>query len=628
MAPTSLMLVLMLATLGAFFAPTSLCCSLTAPALQAQGLSPYDSTSWYPSYAGYNVSGFTRTLPSVVDDSGSTKIERPDQRFIDLSYGDMIFWFGYKIRVDLLALAGEVQSISIPKWQSFCQGLKEGSSRFLNGTLWMIFNCYLWCVLYTIRLIASFLLMTWKPMSAIGLTLAITSSIVWAIKRIYSCIPVFWIGIPFKVLYKTLRWLFRKNGDEKAVQGFNSYSVKMAPPGKSVLEILFADNSHCGYASCVRLQTGEDALLTSLHCCDPTHKVRSFRTGSMIPLSQFQIVFPSEKLDLAILRGPTEWKSLLGAKASYMKTADRLTKQGVSFFTFDGQWEMHNAKVVGSDGLYTSVLSNTTKGYSGTPYFVGKDIIGVHKGYDGNDPSKNYNLMAPIPPIEGLTKPQYVFESSTIDGDVYSEEEIEELTKYAVETFEKVKKVPSSWRPNHKEDWWLDSLADESASHIEAPVNVELQGNGARGTDHQEKPESTLAKPADSTDDMLREIVAQIVGRIDLSALTQRVEGKLLNQVKSAQNKRTQQPEAKRTRSRKRNTSKNSSSPPSNGMTNQHLVKSQGSGKPDASPRYIIPKNRKTQPSGTVSSAPTQKWRPKSPVSGGPSSALPPKRQV
>nr|WDD62983.1 multifunctional protein [Sugarcane yellow leaf virus]WDD63001.1 multifunctional protein [Sugarcane yellow leaf virus] len=573
--------------------------------------------------------------------------------FSELSYSSMLGWMFFKMWLDCKTFSREATTLSDRFLEYTFSNTKGLLVEFLNNLLWNLIKLYVYAFTIITRLIMTMTILAWKPILIICLLVVLTSIVYHLMRKLFSFIQIWWVVAPILMIYRTVtyihRRLFASRGDEKMVQGFKSFAVPMSPPGHSVLEIVHPDDSHMGYASCVRLKNGEEALMTSVHCISDSFKVRSFRNGIKIPLTEFQVLLPANAMDIVLLRGPPEWKSILGAKAAHFTPVNQLNKGAVSFFIFDKEWMMHNAKVTGTDGFYATVLSNTEKGYSGAPYWNGKSIVGVHKGHVYGDDSKNYNLMSPIPPVKGLTAPNFVYESPSLQGDVFSDADVSDIADYAEEVYEKTLAEPKVWKPASGKYWWEmaeeedDFVVEAKSPPPDKPVEnatakeqtpaptVEKamvadqptpdQGNEPSGADHLKTPESTPLKQDESTKELLNNIVSQLIQKIDLSSIATRVEEKLLRQ---AQNK--QQQNGGKKSPRKRKTSNTSSKPHTNGKSPP--VTSQGSGNAANSPRYTIPQNRRAHNGESASSQSTQKWRPKSPVSGGPPSAPKPKRQV
>ncbi|QOI58520.1 RNA-dependent RNA polymerase [Miscanthus yellow fleck virus] len=447
-------------------------CACTKPLWDEKKYTAIDSTSSQPLFGWLDTNATVEYQPSDIV-SQYIRNKSPNH-FSELSYASMFGWIFLKMKVDLQKALSEVP-MCLEQFSEFIfDNMKDTSILFLNNLLWIIIKAYMYVVYTSLYWIGRVFLALWKPLSAASVVLGISTGIYKIILKVYSAIPVFWIFLPITLPVKmslTIKErLFRKNGDEKMVAGFKSFSVPMTPPGHAVLEIIAQDNSHVGYASCIRLKNGEEALLTSAHCCDGDYKVRSFRNGSKIPISEFLMILPAAKIDAVILRGPPEWKSLLGAKAAHFTPANQLNKGPVSLYSYDGDWKMHNAKVVGTDGKFITVLSNTEAGFSGTPYWNGKSIVGVHKGHVFGDDSKNYNLMSPIPPVKGLTAPNFVYESPSLQGDVYKDDDIDELADYAEQVYEKTLANPALWKPKSGKSWW------EMVEEEEGLESSKLQG--------------------------------------------------------------------------------------------------------------------------------------------------------
>nr|AEG20965.1 multifunctional protein [Sugarcane yellow leaf virus] len=620
---------------------------------------PWDSTSISrDSFSSLSFFGWPETNSTIelhgASPGGSLSSKSPSQpNFSELNYSSMLGWIFFKMWLDCKTFSREAMILSDRFLGYSFENAKGLSIEFLNNLLWILVRLYVCAFTIMIRWIMTIVILTWRPLVTIAFLVFLSSATYQMMKKLYSFIQIWWVLAPLLVMFRLAmylrRRLFSNRGDEKMVAGFKSFAVPMTPPGHAVLEIVHPDDSHMGYASWVRLKNGGKALLTSVHCINETFKVRSLRNGVKIPLTEFQVLLPAKNIDLVLLRGPPEWKSILGAKAAHFTPANQLNKGAVSIFVHDGEWKMHNAKVTGTDGFYATVLSNTEKGFSGAPYWNGKSIVGVHKGYVYGDDSKNYNLMAPIPPVVGLTAPAFVYESPSLQGDVFSDADVSDMADYAEEVYEKALAEPKVWKPASGKYWW--EMAEEEDDFVveakppppESPVEkvpgekqtpactvekastpveqTPVQGNEPSGADHLKTPESTPLKPDESTKELLNNIVSQLIQKIDLSSIATRVEEKLLQK---AQNK--QQQNGGKKSPRKRKTSNTSSKPPTNGK----------------SPPVISPVQEVRQTPSAIPSPKTEKHtmgrahhlrtprdgRPKSPDSGGLSSAPKPKRQV
>ncbi|WCO08384.1 p1 protein [Hemisteptia virus A] len=218
---------------------------------------------------------------------------------------------------------------------------------------------------------------------------------------------------------------------EMAVKGFITHDFIQEPPKKSILEMVFDDNSHGGYAVCARMADGKDYLLTVAHnVIDPRTgkkydrkiKIRSTYTGHAIDLGLFTRIHINQETDFAMFEGPQNWESILGCKGARYLTASSLRLGEVSIYHLKGEparWNRSGGKTVEAlENYKVKVLSHTTEGYSGSPYWSGKDIVGLHSAAREN---ANCNVMATIPDVSGLTTSNYVFETTALRGKVFDD---------------------------------------------------------------------------------------------------------------------------------------------------------------------------------------------------------------
>nr|QED42836.1 putative P1 [Allium polerovirus A] len=252
------------------------------------------------------------------------------------------------------------------------------------------------------------------------------------VQKIFGNLPIFLATMLCKILKASI--LMRRSKDyirEKAVKGFMSFTIQQTPPRNSVLELQYDNGSHAAYGACIRLYNGENGMATVNHAYEELKDggfVFSLRTKAKIPVSQFTEIFNSEKSDITILRGPPNWEGLLGCKSCQIQSAASLARSKATIYTFNGDWLAHNAEIVGSDHTFATTLCNTEPGCSGTPYFNGKTILGLHCGGSSDE---NYNLMSTIPPLAGITMPAYVFETTAPTGRLFTDDDIQLLTKLA-----------------------------------------------------------------------------------------------------------------------------------------------------------------------------------------------------
>nr|BCK74115.1 hypothetical protein [Poinsettia latent virus] len=215
---------------------------------------------------------------------------------------------------------------------------------------------------------------------------------------------------------------WRRYKNEKTVEGYKPFIIPQNPPKKSVIELSFSDGSHLGYATCVRLWDGSIYLMTAKHCLVKEALLKGRVAGHSLPLKNFDLFLTCDEIDFSLLRGPKQWEAYLGVKGADLITSNRIGRSPVTFYNLskDGEWLANSAQITGRHGKLCSVLSNTSPGDSGTPYYSGKNVVGIHKG---TSELENYNLMIPIPNIPGLTSPDFKFETTNVRGNLYNDED-------------------------------------------------------------------------------------------------------------------------------------------------------------------------------------------------------------
>nr|ACF48393.1 P1 protein-P2 fusion protein [Beet western yellows virus] len=316
-------------------------------------------------------------------------------------------------------------------YQSGVQVLSATSHKLLKQTLRGI--SYVWSSLIWASLCALWYLVREYTVETLilGWLYILTVCMVKAVAWTFGASPIFLFNIGLSTLRGISRilWFRRPYKCEKSVEGFLSFKIPQSPPKHSVLQVQHPDGSHAGYAKCVMLYNGTTGLLTARHVVSSGCKVTSTRNGNKIPLSEFKVETESSTRDLLLMAGPPNWEGTLACKAVHFQTAPYLCKCKATFFAFnEGAWESSNAEIAGASPCrnFVSVLSITDPGHSGTPYFNGKTLLGVHVG---GAKEENANYMAPIPPRAGLTTPNYVFETTAPQGRIFTEEEILELAE-------------------------------------------------------------------------------------------------------------------------------------------------------------------------------------------------------
>nr|WBQ21565.1 P1 [Cucurbit aphid-borne yellows virus] len=439
-------------------------------------------------------------------------------------------------------------------------------------------------------------------------------------------------------------WYRKSYNAEKSVEGYLSFKIPQNPPKNSVLQVQYKDGSHAGYATCVTLYNGTNGLLTAYHVAVPGSKVVSTRNGNKVPLSEFRSIMESEKRDLVLLAGPPNWEGTLACKAVQFQSAQNLCKSKASFYAYDGEgWISSNAEIVGiAEGkTHASVLSNTDAGHSGTPYFNGRTVLGVHVG---GAKDENFNYMAPIPPVYGLTSPAYEFETTAPQGRLFTQEEIEELIEEF--SFSEITSIMGHRRfhqmhdsQRHQAEYEYESGNGQAAASAETTALDATPAVGRKSGDAQspaapsspkvntytppnkrENRTATAASPTTSAStDTLSEIKQAIMDKIDVHSIEKQVvqalAGKAMKKPKSRRR-------GKRSSKNSQPTSQVSSMPSTPG--NKAGKKPQDSTRSDSSPSFTTLNKRKARIGETKSANSTQKWVISQRASGGPSSAQKP----
>lgn len=563
------------------------------------------------SFGGYNVT----TAPLLFDlqeDPPCVCISCPPTAELAISepYSALMHMIWLKASGDILLAFSraweDCASFLAYGWAAFATGTLTLASNFLWFMIWLwgfvaywITSCMwrMWRLILPVSLLASLGYFTLQLAKAIGWffgpTWCVLTSCVCAIRKI------FWRNQSSKANFC----------NEQRIEGFKSFSYYQEPK-KCILEIEHDNGSAAGFASVIRLEDmGECALLTCAHCLGKGRRVFSRWLGKSLPLSDFAPILVNTETDLAILRGPPNWTGTLGVKGATFVTLDRLARAPLTHYKLkvhDGatRWTANSAQLIGSFEKWGTVLSNTTHGDSGAPYFCGKQIVGVHKGCMADQ--KNFNLMVPIPAIPGLTSTKQIFETTAPQGKVFSEELVKSLTKVYTalshgdfaEAFRKAGKK-HTWADLEDDDDYLDALAekflnedDEIMVKIEtspgwgstwqyvpdsavyetffagrdierAPIKSDIQWENeskpvsSTRSKNEERPagdvkpstqspsvEEPSSTPTPSANDILQHIVNAMVGRIDVSeikaAIVANVSGSLLSE----------QPETKQRRKR------------------------------------------------------------------------------
>nr|AQX56684.1 P1 protein [Cucurbit aphid-borne yellows virus] len=540
--------------------------------------------------------------------------------------------------------------VSLEAMQNLQNLLMSGVRRFragLQGLLHVIFQAitYLWSSLISATACAIWYLLREHTIEMLSLA-ALYTSTVYMVKMaawIFGDLPIFLLKAGLSTARGTLRvlWYRKPYNAEKSVEGFLSFKIPQSPPRNSVLQVQYKDGSHAGYATCVTLYNGINGLLTAHHVAVPGSKVVSTRNGNKIPLSEFRSVMESEKRDLVLLAGPPNWEGTLACKAVQFQSALNLSKSKATFYAYNGEeWVSSNAEIVGiaQGGAHVSVLSNTDAGHSGTPYFNGKTVLGVHVG---GAKDENANYMAPIPPVYGVTSPTYEFETTAPQGRLFTQDEIEELIEEF--SFSEITSIMGHRRfhdmvdsRRHQPDYEYESGNGQAAATAETTAPNATPVVGRKSGDVQSpvapsSPKANTSTPSNKREDhtasavspttnastdTLSEIKQAIMDKIDVHSIERQVVQALADK---AMRKPKSRRRGKRSSKSSQLTSPVSSMPSTPG--NRAGKKPQDSTRSDPSPNSTMQNRRKAPNGGAKSASNTQKWVISQRASGGPSSA-------
>nr|UVK78411.1 MAG: polyprotein [Plant associated polerovirus 2] len=555
------------------------------------------------------------------------------------TYADILQMFSVKVSEDARKLYSEGSKTLRNSCASGWAELTRLSQIAFEGFLWTVI--FLWSsVLWQITVTIWHLVQTYTAAVVSLLLLYFLSlSLVRAVRWIFGGCPLYLLTGIFKTLKMISRavWYRRRYTEEKACEGYTTYTIPQSPPKNSVLMIEYADGSHSGYATCVRLYNGENALVTAYHVYDQVKengKLVSTRNGTKVPMNLFQEITGSPKADLAILRGPPNWEGTLAVKSVQMVNAQQLAKSKTTIYHYNGQnWMASNSEIVGHDKLFITMLSQTEAGFSGSPYFNGKNLVGVHVGGAKKD---NFNLMAPIPNIPGLTSPSYVFETTAPTGRVFMDLEIDEYSKL----FKSRAKAEAEFQLNFKskhgnwaddEDTHFYECGDTQFPHLEDPdlgqeardldkdttPVVTKSGNGKGSTVCQTNGQDLHTPTKEPVDGpkMLEGIVQSMAEKINISSIEKEVIRQLIAKTMKQKPRR-----ARRRAGPKPTTSPATLTTNTAGKYQPPHKRSQDSKPAVPYPNTTTQSKNKAQYGVKHSSASTPTWRPKQKDLAGPSS--------
>ncbi|USV27787.1 P1 [Soybean chlorotic leafroll virus] len=477
------------------------------------------------------------------------------------------------------------------------------------------------------------------------------------VRWIFGQLPVYLV----LTFLKTCRWIFRRlfwskrarnYAEEKCCEQFLTFSISQDPPKRSQLVFQNEDGKHVGYGTCIRLFNGTNGLITAYHVASSAYKVVSTRNGNKIPLSAFKPLMVSPLYDQALYEGPCEWESLLGCKGVNFAPAKSLGACKCSIYKIgdDGKWECTNAEIEGQLKHHVmnedtgekrsalpgqlSVLSDTTRGQSGSGYFNGKTLVAIHVGgsLECEDEDASYNVAVPVLPKAGLTAPNYVFETTAPTSGVFDSHTIEKLTAAYDEALKFMKSKKASGKA-----LWCDLEDDEFPYQVEGPQrekNNTPSGNGKRGADRgttgktvQHPGSAASAIPANDIPTG-EQIMSMLVERIANNINLKEVERASINAIRDQALKKPSRSSRRRYNKRnegnngntRRETTACSSTPSMTGSYTPPHRRSQASGPAVKPPNGFIQNRRQNVDGGKRSSEHIPKWVRKPTGSDGPSS--------
>nr|APG31663.1 hypothetical protein [Turnip yellows virus] len=541
----------------------------------------------------------------------------PEPRpLVEESYNDLLRAISQKSSSDFQ----NVYSLALSFSSDFCQHgleiLKDVSFLAVEKFLWGL--THLWSSL----ILASFSALWWlvsnftTPVFCLALLYIVTRYMVKMVLFLFGGLPI-WIILTFFSLLKKSFSALRSTPKclyEKAIDGFKSFTIPQSPPKSCVIPITHASGNHAGYASCIKLFNGENALMTATHVlrdCPSAVAISAKGLKTRIPLAEFKIIASSDKGDVTLLRGPPNWEGLLGCKAANVITVANLAKCKASIYSLERDgWVSSYAEIVGSEGTDVVILSHTEEGHSGSPYFNGKTILGVHSGASATG---NYNLMAPIPSLPGLTSPTYVFETTAPQGRVFTQEDITAIEELYSEAKARLERV-ANFKPKSG-IYWGDVEDDDD---IVFENKEDKSGNGVRGTVRETNGEGSSTPKTSNVDgkEMMEKIISSLVGKINL----ENIEKKVIEEVSA---KAMKIPKSRRRKAPKKQpeSSKDTSPHSTTGKYQPPHVRSPASVTAASCPNITTPSKKKNQAGGKPSSGTIPRWVRKQAASAGPSSA-------
>nr|ANH21070.1 P1-P2 fusion protein [Suakwa aphid-borne yellows virus] len=405
--------------------------------------------------------------------------EKPDlnQIIAESSYTDILILLSNKILLDSKSAVSVALSISQEYWASCVQIIRAFAFRVFKA--WLEGIIMLW--IYVISAILSGL--TWALLNLFPHMITViflcffTNLLVKIWKTLCGSASLVFLQTlfsPFFLAKRILTWiLVSLSGGylgrklEKATEGWKSFEIKMDPPLSSSLPVRNkVTKEHSGYCGFVQTHmknedgTFVEAFITARHVIDDDlGEIHSLKTKNFIACADLEVLGDWESIDLILLRAPKNVRSYLGCKPASIVAIDRLaTCDASTFYLKENEWCMSNARLVGGVTNGVAVLSNSVCGHSGSPFYNGKNILGVL--YGGGSYFENFNIMNPIPAIPGLTTPERQLESTAPRGKIFNDED---FSRNLEDEYQRAKNFKSNTGVN-----WADLPSDDEVEFEDA----------------------------------------------------------------------------------------------------------------------------------------------------------------
>ncbi|AQV03228.1 P1-P2 fusion protein [Cowpea polerovirus 1] len=413
------------------------------------------------------------------------------EQYVERTYSALALGLWELLLSDTQKYCQEGDIILQHSWQYACETFNKTTLILFEGVLELLIRVWSF-VIFAIFYTAWRFITQWTMHALLLLCLGLLTKISirtlrfvlgdWLVSLIAALIVAI-IKLPWTCFKTVFFKPFSGIKPEMAVKGFVTHDIHMKPPRDSQLLMAWDDGSHAGYATCIRLYNGTNALVTAAHCRKHEGFVVSTKTKNRIPINAFKPLCVDVKNDFALFEGPMEWESLLGCKAVAATPMYLIRKGSASHYRYvNGEWFQRYAQIgeivspAHSNKYALQVLSNTDEGDSGAGYFVGKNLVGIHLGASLTD---NHNAMLPILPIPGLTIPDYQLETTAPEGKVFTSSIYEE----ALKATERTMKFIANLRSKGKEVW--SDLVDDLDFDPEAAPRVHPESSAKRSGKRQ-----------------------------------------------------------------------------------------------------------------------------------------------